>query len=200
VILLQRGVLPLHASGIATAQGCVLFAGETGAGKSTLATAFLKKGYQFIADDICAISLNSHKSPIVFPAYPQIKLKQDSADILKIDTRNLDPVKSDLNKFRYSVTKQIVQDELPVHKIFFLIKNDSSQVAIKKIIGTEKIFNLIRNTYRSELIDGLKLNKEHFVLCREIGQNLSANLIEYQKNPLRLDSLVQIIQDDFYSI
>jgi hypothetical protein len=44
LLLHQRSILPLHASGIRTPQGAVLFTGHSGFGKSTLLATFLERG------------------------------------------------------------------------------------------------------------------------------------------------------------
>jgi hypothetical protein len=54
-LLRQRGCLPLHASGVAIDGHCVLFLGESGAGKSTTAAAFYARGHGVLADDVGAV-------------------------------------------------------------------------------------------------------------------------------------------------
>src|SRR5229473_1307322 len=51
VLFHQRGIMPLHASAIYLADGCVAFVGDSGAGKSTLAAALAQRGHEVITDD-----------------------------------------------------------------------------------------------------------------------------------------------------
>ncbi len=50
-----RGFEVLHASGVVTGAGAVLFAGEPGAGKSSLAAAMLRAGATLLGDDAIAL-------------------------------------------------------------------------------------------------------------------------------------------------
>lgn len=58
-LLHQRGALALHSSGIVTSHGdekkAVLFAGNSGIGKSTLAAALQQRGYPLLGDDKIAV-------------------------------------------------------------------------------------------------------------------------------------------------
>jgi len=45
--------------------------GDSGAGKTTLASAFLNRGYQPICDDVIPIILSAEGVSIVISAYPQ---------------------------------------------------------------------------------------------------------------------------------
>ena len=55
-LLRLRGVTCLHASAVAVEDQAVVFAGPAGAGKSTLAAAFARRGHAVMADDVVAIS------------------------------------------------------------------------------------------------------------------------------------------------
>jgi len=80
--LQMRGILPLHASAIATAQGAVLFAGRVGAGKSTLAAALIDRGYALLADGIVGIGLDGGGTAVARPGFPRIRLWADAMRML----------------------------------------------------------------------------------------------------------------------
>ena len=77
-LLHQRGLLPLHASVIATPHGAVVFMGNSGRGKSTLAAHFRQCGFKVLADDIAVIKFNADGHPEVQPGLPQFKLWPNS--------------------------------------------------------------------------------------------------------------------------
>ena len=54
-LLLQRGIVPFHASAVEFEAGAVLFLGRSGAGKSSLLGALLKRGHAMLADDVAGI-------------------------------------------------------------------------------------------------------------------------------------------------
>ena len=51
-LLHQRGILALHGSTVKVGDGCVVFLGRSGMGKSTLATILARRGYPCLGDDV----------------------------------------------------------------------------------------------------------------------------------------------------
>lgn len=78
-LLLQRGIIPLHAGAVETYAGAALFLGASGAGKSTLVGALVGMGYTMMSDDITGVILED-EAPIALPGLPRLRLKQDSLD------------------------------------------------------------------------------------------------------------------------
>ena len=87
-LLHQRHVLVLHAGAIAAKGGAILFTGPSGIGKSTLTAALHQRGYPFLADDICAISLTGPE-PAVICGFPRLKLWEDTMARLRTATEGL---------------------------------------------------------------------------------------------------------------
>ena len=81
LVLRLRGVTCLHASAIAIDGRAVAFVGPPGAGKSTIAAAFVQNGYPMLADDIVALSVDD-TTTYVQPAYPQVRLWPESVTLL----------------------------------------------------------------------------------------------------------------------
>jgi hypothetical protein len=69
-LLHQRGVLPLHGSAVMPSRGATIFAGPSNSGKSALAAAFHRRGYDVLADDVCAITFDAGKTPGSGPPAP----------------------------------------------------------------------------------------------------------------------------------
>ena len=82
LILHQRGMLPLHGSGIVTDCGAVLVVGHSGAGKSSILGAFMERGFPVLCDDLAAVSLDPTGVPLVHPGSQVMKLWADSAESL----------------------------------------------------------------------------------------------------------------------
>ena len=89
-LLHQRNILVLHAGAIVVNGQSVIFPGPSGIGKSTLTAGFHQRGYPFLADDVCAITMAEGK-PAVIPGFPRLKLW---ADVLKKLNTDKDQLKS----------------------------------------------------------------------------------------------------------
>lgn len=73
----DRGFVLVHASAVAWADGAVVLAGGTGAGKSTTALACLAAGLDLLGDDACLVGLDP--VPRVWSVYKRAKLEPDAA-------------------------------------------------------------------------------------------------------------------------
>ena len=174
VLLYQRGFLPLHGSGIATPNGCTLFLGKSGIGKSTLAAALSKHSFKILTDDICALFFRNSNEIEVHPSYPQLKLCQDSTETLKIPLTALTKTSPDLNKFVVKTTENFQKTSLRLANIFILGRHDSSDICIEQIKGVQKFTELTNNIYRGNLIEKLQLTEQQFRQCSQLCKNISS--------------------------
>lgn len=76
-----RGTLCIHAGSVVIDGRAYLVAGPRGAGKSTTTVALGLLGYPILGDDVAAIGPQSSGYP-VHPAYPRLRLWEDSAQAL----------------------------------------------------------------------------------------------------------------------
>jgi hypothetical protein len=84
ILLHQRGTTTLHGAAVARDGVAMAICGASGAGKSTLATALCDAGFEFVADDICALGLDRERRPVVLPDGRQLKLWRESIDQLDV--------------------------------------------------------------------------------------------------------------------
>ena len=104
-LLQQRGVIPFHASAVATEAGAVLFAGNSGAGKSSLLAALLSRGYPMLADDATAVAPDGSGRPEALPAFPRLRLCADALDMLGRRARARDQVYEGVEKYSFPVER-----------------------------------------------------------------------------------------------
>ncbi|WP_373513449.1 serine kinase [Persicitalea sp.] len=121
-ILLQRGLLLLHASSVQVSGVAYSFLGEPGAGKSTTATAFVKHGASLLSDDLTAICFDEENNPYVLPSYPQLKIWENAVDGLNFDKSKLVPVAEGINKFSLQPSQNFPDKPIPLARIFLLHK------------------------------------------------------------------------------
>ena len=95
-----------------------------GAGKSTLAAAFLNIGHQLLSDDVIAISLSQDDRLVVTPSYPQQKLWENSIVHLGMETNSYNPLYKEVNKYAVPVAATFCSDQIPLAGVssFFLLK------------------------------------------------------------------------------
>jgi hypothetical protein len=192
-ILHQRGLLPIHASGIKTGDGCVMFCGRPGTGKSTLAGMFLQRGYELHADDICVIGVDEKGTPWVYPAYPQLKLWGDSLGKMGNEPSAYSAVQSLTDKFAVP-TLRFNREPLTINKIFILSPNDKDGIEIIPITGINKYRALKYQTYRRRFSEGLDTAASHFHAASSVGKMVPLYRVNRPKNLFLLNELVDLLE------
>mgnify|MGYP003345090255 CR=1 FL=1 len=81
VLCHRRDITPFHACVVDLGGECAAFAGPSRAGKSTLAAALAKRGYQVIADDACFTRADADGAIMVWPGIRRIRLWQEAVEI-----------------------------------------------------------------------------------------------------------------------
>ncbi|GAB6455621.1 HPr kinase [Bacillus luti] len=168
-ILMQRKVYPLHGSAVIINGKAYAFVGDSGAGKSTLASAFIQQGYQFLSDDVIAISFSSDtNSPVVIPSYPQQKLWQDSLDKLGMGINNYQSIYGRETKYSVPVLSEYIAEPIPLEGVIELVKTENEEAGIRQIEKLERFYTLYHHTFRNFLIQGLGLMEWHFMTSAAI--------------------------------
>jgi hypothetical protein len=195
----QRGFLPLHASALEVNGGCVLFAGDSGSGKSTIAAAFHHRGYRLAADDICAISLGDEGYPVVHPGYRHLKLWADAVEQFGDSLGERRKMRFGLQKYNVLLREAARTTPLRVTRIFIFARTLSDRVALRTLHGRAKVSAIRQQTFRLRLLKGLGVSHHHFPLLHALGQ---APVVAVHR-PLQLsaiDELVTRLEENMHGI
>lgn len=191
-LLFQRGFLVLHGNAIRIGNQCMVCVGDSGAGKSTLAAGFMQRGHEILADDVVPIDSDCR----ALPGFPRIKLWQDVADRLKIDTSNLRRIRPSLEKFNYPLAAQFVDEPLPIRWIYILNSHHHPQTRFEPIHGLQRFEPLHHNTYRIRFHQGMALKSEHLKLCGRLAGRIRLARVTRPKQGFELDALIDHLLTD----
>lgn len=161
LILHQRGVLPLHGSGIVTDRGAVLIVGHSGAGKSTTLGAFMDRGYPELCDDLAAVTVDDDGVARVFPGTQVMKVWADSASSLGWQTDGLARVRPELEKFVVPISRQTVEP-VPLFAVYQLSTHNGSTVELEHRQKSAKFNAILDHTWQKMTVKRMGLHGEHF--------------------------------------
>lgn len=155
IALHLRRIVTLHASAVEVDGGAVLFCGESGAGKSTMAAALQKRGYSVLSDDLCAIEMTP-EGAIMHSDGRKIKLWDDAIGKLELRGERGKPVQKGFEK--YFVDAGVgEQHSAPVRFVFELAYRERMATPTVSAVPAADAASLIRhNAYRPFLVEQLK--------------------------------------------
>jgi HPr Serine kinase C-terminal domain len=195
-VVMLNGGFALHGSALKMGDGCVIFTGDSGVGKSTTAARLIEKGYPLLADDVCVISFDREGLAVVHPAYPQLKLWANSVEKLGYDSQDLKTVSQTWAKFRMPAQADYQNEPLKLNHVFELAPSDTDEINIEVLKGFNKVTLLLENTYRNFVIQSLNLEKTHFQFCTQLAQQIKIKRLQRPRYLFLLEAMIERIESE----
>lgn len=145
-LLYQRGIFTIHGSCV-TKDGCtVLVTGASGAGKSTMAAAFVQDGWKLLTDDVAALVEKDGKV-YVQPSYPAQKLWNDAIARFDYSEDSIRPLYQSTRKDKFYVDVRTQFDDTPreLNKIIWLSRAEENSV--EEVSKLQIVHLLTSNSY-----------------------------------------------------
>jgi hypothetical protein len=189
-----RGTLPLHAGAIMYNGDAYLFTGNTGAGKSTTVAALQKRGYAVLSDDLAPLKFNTLNQATLSQGISRIKLWGDALDQISIPYLPEDQIRDDVKKFHTPINKKLEESDFSVRKIFVLEPHGKEELTCTELMGKNKIVEVMKHTFRTQLIDGFDLKKSHFEKCAQLINQVQIYKIRQPRKENKLEDLIDLIE------
>lgn len=189
-IMMQRGFLVLHGNAVETAEGVLICVGNSGAGKSTIAAAMLQRGHRIVADDVCVIDGEGY----VIPGLPRIKLWQESADILGMDTISYRQIRPNMQKFNVPLGSSYCAEPRKVDSVVVLDQIVGDVVESEVISGLQKYELLHQNNFRPRYIKALGQQAEVFKRNIKFANAVSMLRLSRPRGVNRIDAIVRQLE------
>ncbi|HVZ52478.1 MAG TPA: hypothetical protein VG986_10955 [Pseudolabrys sp.] len=170
ILLHQREQIVLHASAVRINGKAVLFCGNSGAGKSTIAAALVQRGYPLVTDDVCAVATMAEGVPMVYPDGRQLKLWAQSIERLDLAERRGDRVRDSLEKF-YVEPEEALSEPLPLGAVYALREARPPHVSgIERPNVVDAALILRRNAYRPVMVSRMGQRAHYFHAATTIAR------------------------------
>lgn len=135
-LLYQRGEFALHASAVSVDDKAILFLGNSGSGKSSIA-ASIQDISKFITEDIALIKSSDQKKPMAIHSYPLVKLDNNFVDNHKFNFKKQFKLADDyLNRNYYEL--ETTANQKDIKSCYILSWNDEVEISkpsIKTLLG-----------------------------------------------------------------
>lgn len=196
IVLYQKNILTLHGSAVTNENLCLVFVGESGAGKSTICNEFVKRGYKFLSDDISVIDLTDKNKPVVQPSYPQIKLRKDIAIREGFNLEEMHEQINDYGKLMLNMEKCFSHCSFPLTAIIELVPINEDSVSLQQVRGTEKIYKIIKNTFYYTFLEQAPIDKNFFIETMNFVDKIPYYQVCRPKGEFTMDKQIKIIMDE----
>lgn len=183
-LLLQRGLLPLHASAVDLDGRAIAFTGMSGAGKSTLALALQRRGHAVLCDDLCALAPDAPLSPGVV----RLKLWDASLAYAGADATGLERIAPGQDKFHFPPPAPAIDRSVPLGAIVLLAWGDD--VALTPLHGAAAVQALVRNTYRGVLVEPMGIAPAHLARCVALARQVPVFTLTRPRAFAALDAVI----------
>lgn len=158
-LLAHEGELALHAGGVASDRGAIVFLGESGRGKSTLCASFNQAGFPLLGDDFLLLRADGNGFAVV-PSYPGLRLWPDSRAALAWN-------ESDTTSMAHYTTKERLDlvvhdlpfrsDPLSVTTLFALTppteRSGTKRIRIQRLPPREAYMTLLNSAFQLDVSD-----------------------------------------------
>jgi hypothetical protein len=152
-----RGLEVLHASAVVLDGRAVLFAGPVGAGKSSLAAAFVRAGAQLVGDDVATLELDE-QGLTVYPGSAVLQLRDAEDEALSAQAREAlgERMPTAAGKHRY--VSERMPDPAPLGAVF-LLERSAAEPAVERLAAVSP-FELIASTFNLSVRTPARLQRQ----------------------------------------
>ncbi|GAB2551994.1 hypothetical protein [Spirosoma aerophilum] len=152
-ILHQRKTLPFHGSCFRYRGRGIMLCGESGAGKSSLTTAFCLQGADFLTDDVTPIVFKDNK-PFIWGVSDRVKLWSDSLRQLQQSESGLEQIIDSREKFYFPMSSN--PGSLTSLDLLIILRvTDHPEVSVESLSGIPGFTALRNEIYRTEYLAGM---------------------------------------------
>jgi hypothetical protein len=191
-LLYQRGLFPLRGSAVETQWGAMIFVGAQGAGKSTIAAEFHRKGYRLLSDDVCAVAKGVEELQAL-PALAQFRLCADAYERLGAPQG----ARFDVYKFVVPMGERYCSEPAPLRAIHILADHANETPEFKVLRGFDRVQRLLENLYRPHYLKGQRMQSDVMRMAGLIAQKATMVSVTRRRDLEAIEGLVGFLESEW---
>lgn len=193
VLLAQREAVIVHSSSVVIDNHAILFCGNCGAGKSTIATALRLKGFPLLSDDINLLKLATNNTVNAYKGFPQQKLCENALDQLNIDKSKYTQISTAKGKYVTHHLTCFPEKMVSLKAIYELRPCDVPYVEIREEKGKAKLIGLMKNLFRLQIRYYTGTSSAFMAQLIQIANNISYFIISRPNDYFCINEMVEKI-------
>lgn len=173
LLFFEKDMNVIHGSAVRYKDKTIVISGDSGAGKSTMASKLIREGAMLISDDQSIVYLEKDNA-VLLPGYPAQKLCVDASERNDFNIEDLIKIDEQKNKYAIPRIEQFYDERSKLDAIFFLSKHENGDdVVFEKITGADKVNILTMNLFlRPFFVQSIGLPPAFFMDCIKISSHV----------------------------
>jgi len=204
ILCYRRGLFPLHGSCVLLDDEAVIFSGASGAGKSTLATALARRGHPLLCDDVCAIDLSNPRRPMLWPAFPRVKLLPDAIDCFQLGEAVIYSQSTQGPKGHFGMaamqTVEAIQHPVPLGAIYALDTPAGDRARRSPLWGKDAFVFIESQAHRGWMGRNLGLHQQLFGHIAILAAKVPVYRLDRPCDLDRLDEVARLIESEHNAV
>ncbi len=188
------GYISMHAACVIVNNQAILFCGDSGIGKSSIATYFYHKGYTVFSDDVTNIKISEDNIPIAYPSVPRIKLSKEALKQIGKSHIGLSTIPSFTTKYSLPINKENYKQKYKITHIVYP-KFTENKLSINQIHGRDKLQLLAYNIYRKGIGKKLRLFNHRPKSIFTLAINSKMMCFVREKNKSKMNDSFKYLED-----
>lgn len=196
----QRKEFPLHGSSVDLGNGSsIILVGHSGAGKSSLASGFVDRGYKLLTDDVARVT-EGIEGFTVHPSYPSQKIWKDAVESLSIDYDENNRILNRMDKFYVNTRERFCSEAKMLQAVVEIFPGDVEAPVLEELKGREKLNALIAHSYRQEVMGAHTDLGAHLRWCTALGKEIPFYRIYRPKVGFTVSEQVNVLLEKFLDL
>jgi hypothetical protein len=195
LVLSKQGRLVFHASAVEVGGGAIVFAAESGRGKSTLAASFAVSGYRFLTDDGLVVEPMAGGYDVL-PSHPSIRLWADSEQALIGPGVETAAALSYTSKSRFLAGDEVrfCDQPRPLRRVYFLGEGSTGSIRFQPLRPADALVEWVKHSFLLDVEERPRLASHFDQVARLASQPIHYRL-DYPRRFENLASVRQAIVD-----
>ena len=189
----QRPQLPLHAGAMLVRGRAVVFAGPTGAGKSTLAARLRSRGRSVLADDLCPVGFDGRGAVSVAAGVGRVRLRSDSPALQELAAHEL-LTRDAAGRAVLPLARPPDPGPWPLWRLYRLAPGGVGPPRIAPLAGPEAVAAVLAEVYRWPIAVAMTLAPARFAQVVALARACEVFEAAFSHHGDAPDSLVDALE------
>jgi hypothetical protein len=174
VLIYKHDMMAIHSCSVMHEGKAIIFSGDSGAGKSTIALGFHNKQFEVLNDDISTVFFDTNGLPLVHVGNTRLRLWPQSLHDFGFNIDEFKRVRPEIEKFSFPLLRSRNPDPVALKAVFLISVGDGENIEKRKLNGIELFENLKRSTFSQKLVEELGKTATNFKLYGRLANKVPA--------------------------